>query len=216
MLSEVLFISVLVILGMSLFFGPVILASRAILGPIATRSAMQRWQMPMTVGIEAGILLSVVVLGLASGFPAALLAAAVALTALLAVMDAKWRWLPGEWTLALIAIGLILAFRDGRLAEAALAAGISSLGLFALQLGYRTIRGVEGLGTGDIWLIAGFSTFLEPRLIPLLIGLAALSGLAQELVQRAVPGASGRTRFGVAFGTHLSLVFVILLFFQPF
>jgi len=107
-----------------------------------------------------------------AGFAGALLG--WTLLALLA-LDAEHFWLPDALTLPLLALGLLLG--PGTIGERLLGAAIGGGGLLAIALLYKALRGREGLGLGDVKLMAALGAWLSPVLIPPLILLAALTGL---------------------------------------
>jgi leader peptidase (prepilin peptidase)/N-methyltransferase len=97
------------------------------------------------------------------------------------------------------------------LAERALSAAVAGGGLLLVSLLYRALRGRDGLGLGDVKLIAGLAAWLSlAQLAPLLL-LASLLGLAHAGVERwretragsAGPVAAGPRR--VPFGACLAL-----------
>jgi prepilin signal peptidase PulO-like enzyme (type II secretory pathway) len=147
--------------------------------------------------------------GATLGGEAAVAAAVLGLAFLLFVQDLAWRWLPLEWSLPLLVLGLIAGILGERggdaLAGAALGAGL----LWALQAVFRIWRGVEALGTGDIWLAAAIGSFCGPAAVALTLGLAALSGLAFASLQLSIAKAPGHNRWGVAYGSHLIAVFIL-------
>lgn len=108
-----------------------------------------------------------------AGFAGALLG--WVLLALL-VLDAEHFWLPDALTLPLLALGLLLGL--GTIAERLLGAAVGGGGLLAVALLYKALRGREGLGLGDVKLLAALGAWLSPALIGPLILLAALMGLA--------------------------------------
>ncbi|MBS3961006.1 MAG: prepilin peptidase [Sandarakinorhabdus sp.] len=107
-----------------------------------------------------------------AGFAGALLG--WILLALLA-LDTEHLWLPDALTMPLLALGLLLG--PGTIGERLLGAAIGGGGLLAIALGYRALRGREGLGLGDVKLMAALGAWLSPVLIPPLILVAALAGL---------------------------------------
>ena len=82
--------------------------------------------------------------------------------------------------------------------------------LLALQMYFRILRGVEALGTGDIWLAAGLGTLSGMPPILYILTLAAITGLMGAVIAKFW---GGRQRYGVAFGAHLSLAYFIILLF---
>ena len=119
-----------------------------------------------------------------------------ALLALLA-LDAEHHWLPDRITLPLLALGLLLGAGD--LADRLLGAAIGGGALLLLALAYKALRRREGLGLGDVKLMAALGAWLGPLLLgPLLLG-AALLGLmmaaAMKVGGRELPS-GGRIPFG--------------------
>lgn len=133
---------------------------------------------------------------------------------LLCLLDAEHFWLPRVVTLPLIASGLLVSALGG--AQAALhsligaAAGYLSLvGIGAL---YRRLRGREGLGGGDAYMLAGAGAWVGWIGLPTTLLWASLAGLslvaASLLAGRAVK-ADQRLPFGVflAAGTWLTWLY---------
>ena len=125
---------------------------------------------------------------------------------LLAVLDAEHFWLPRLLTLLLIASGLAAASLAGAaaLAQAALGAALGFLVLAASAWRYRRVRGREGLGGGDAYLLAGTGAWCGALALPTIMIAASLSGLAAVLILRLL----GRPMAGdqpVPFGVFLAL-----------
>jgi leader peptidase (prepilin peptidase) / N-methyltransferase len=118
----------------------------------------------------------------AQGFLGALLAWQLLL---LAVLDAEHLWLPRMLTLPLIVSGLAVAAAQGSLADHALGAALGFASLSLLALAYRHLRGREGLGGGDAYLLAGGAAWCGALALPSILLIGALCGLAFVLVQRA-------------------------------
>ncbi|MDP2227457.1 MAG: prepilin peptidase [Moraxellaceae bacterium] len=117
----------------------------------------------------------------AQGFLGALLAWQLLL---LALLDAEHFWLPRMLTLPLIVSGLAVAAAQGTLVEHALGAAIGFAGLSLLAFAYRQLRGREGLGGGDAYLLAGGGAWCGALALPSILLIGALAGLAFVLVQR--------------------------------
>ena len=97
----------------------------------------------------------------------------------LGVTDLICLRLPDVMTGLLFALGLGLAWLDGRGPGNALVGGaIGAVTLLALRWGYQGLRGREGLGLGDVKLAAGIGAGLGVLALPWVGLLASLAGLA--------------------------------------
>ncbi|MBV9861970.1 MAG: prepilin peptidase [Alphaproteobacteria bacterium] len=105
----------------------------------------------------------------------------------LALIDWREFLLPDALTLPLIPAGLALAWLDAPETildrVAGVAAGFSLFWLIAA--GYRRWRGRDGLGRGDIKLMAGLGAWVGASGVPSLMLAAALLALAVTLIRRA-------------------------------
>lgn len=160
--------------------------------------------------------------GATPGFIA--IAALVSMTIALIYIDLEIQILPDVIDLPGVAIGLIVgATHMGALyphlllsstllesvAGAAAGAGI----LLAIGLTYKLVRKIEGMGLGDVKMMAmlGAVVGLEP-LFPLLL-LASVTGAIIGLVVAAK--SEQGMRVAVPFGVFLGLAFLVVLFFGP-
>jgi leader peptidase (prepilin peptidase)/N-methyltransferase len=96
----------------------------------------------------------------------------------LAILDSEHFWLPDALTLPLLGAGLALGLSfdppwPDRLLGAA--AGYGTLTLLAI--GYRRLRGRQGLGGGDPKLLGAIGAWLGWQALPFVLLLAALLGL---------------------------------------
>lgn len=199
-----------ILLG-ALILGPLPIVARGMIRASAGPALVHRWFHPVTRGLGLGLLGSVALA--ASLDPSrALGAALLCLLFLLAIIDWQWRWLPIEWTTAVIALGVLFAAQAPQmlpvLIQMVLPAGV----LFALRQGMVWATGKEALGEGDIWLMAGLGAFLDPFQSFLLIGFAGFSGLLEVSIRRLLGDRRPATR-GVSFGAHMCLIFVIIVNF---
>ena len=104
----------------------------------------------------------------------------------LAWIDAEHLYLPDALTLPLVVAGLLATWflAPGMLADHALGAAVGWLALWAVAAAYRLVRGREGLGQGDAKLLAAAGAWLGWQVLPWVILLAALGGLAWALARQ--------------------------------
>jgi leader peptidase (prepilin peptidase)/N-methyltransferase len=141
------------------------------------------WAVPGTVGIlGAGLALLMVAI---------------------AVIDARLLIIPNELNAGALALALVHAAAlapDALLASMALAAlrgAVTMLLFLALRLGYRRLRGREGLGLGDVKLAFVAGAWLDWIMIPVAIEIAAAGALIAYGAWRAI------NRQRVDFGARL-------------
>ncbi len=200
-----------VILLAALILGPLPIVARGLIRALAGRGFVHRWFWPVTLGLGLGLLGSVVVV--ATIDPSrALGAALLCLVFLLAIIDWQWRWLPIEWSVAVIALGMLFAAQSPQILPVLTQMAVPAAVLFALRQGMVWTTGKEALGLGDIWLLVGFGAFLSLFQSFLLIGFAAFSGLLEVGVRKLLDDSTAATR-GVSFGAHMCLIFVIMVNF---
>jgi leader peptidase (prepilin peptidase)/N-methyltransferase len=137
-----------------------------------------------------------------------LLAALVALT----FIDLDHRIIPNEISLPGIPIGFLLgAMRPGvGPAEAALGVALGGGALFLIAWGYEKWRHMEGMGMGDVKLLAMIGGFLGWRGVVLTLLVASLTG---SIVGVAAMVRSGKTlKLAIPFGPFLAFGAVVHLF----
>jgi len=83
-----------------------------------------------------------------------------------------------------------------------------------LQKGYKFLKGVEGLGSGDIKLMLLLGALVGWRLLPLMVFLSAVSGLAVSLLYILRPGGRGM-QTAIPFGPFLSLGAMLTILWGP-
>lgn len=136
---------------------------------------------------------------------------------LIAIVDAEHFWLPDQLTLPFLAGGLIAAalLEGPTLRDALFGVAIGFAGLKLLAIAYRRLRGREGLGGGDPYLLAAGGAWVGWAGLPSVLLWAAVSGLslvlARQLTGRKVAG-SDRLPFGVflAIGVWLTWLYGLL------
>jgi leader peptidase (prepilin peptidase)/N-methyltransferase len=102
---------------------------------------------------------------------------------------------------AFVCAGLVL---DLGWLDSFLGAAAGAGAFLLLQKGYKLLKGIEGLGSGDIKLMLLLGALVGWRLLPLMVFLSALSGLAVSLLYILRPGGRGM-QTAIPFGPFLSL-----------
>ncbi|MDP3801828.1 A24 family peptidase [Brevundimonas sp.] len=120
---------------------------------------------------------------------------------LIAVIDAEHFWLPDRLTLPLLGTGLLAAVALDRIGplDALLGAAIGFGALWSLALVYRRLRGRDGLGGGDPFLLGAGGAWVGWVGLPSVLLWAAAAGLslvaARVLIGKPVSGGD-RLPFG--------------------
>lgn len=151
-------------------------------------------------------------------------AALVSMTIALIFIDLEWQILPDVIDKPGIVIGILIgAFHLGALApelllartllESLIGAAVGAGILLAISLTYTLLRKVEGMGRGDIKMMAMLGATLgwEP-LFPLLL-IASIAGSIVGLIVAAK--SEDGLQVAVPFGVFLGLAFLVVLFFGP-
>jgi leader peptidase (prepilin peptidase)/N-methyltransferase len=124
------------------------------------------------------------------------------------VTDLQHKILPNVITLPGIVIGFICSFflppgwRDS-LIGILIGGGV----LFAIAEGYYRIRGEEGLGMGDVKLLAMIGAFLGWKLVILTLMLASFSGSIIGVAM--IASKRGDMKYALPFGTFLAIGAVV-------
>ncbi|MFW6414711.1 MAG: prepilin peptidase [Thermodesulfobacteriota bacterium] len=99
--------------------------------------------------------------------------------------------------------------------QTSLIGGIAGAGIFlALQQGYKYLKGIEGLGTGDIKLMFLLGALLGWMALPLMILLGAVCGLLASLFYLAKNAKHG-LQTAIPFGPFLNLGAMLYILFGP-
>jgi leader peptidase (prepilin peptidase)/N-methyltransferase len=129
-----------------------------------------------------------------AGFAGALLGWALLV---LAWLDAEHYWLPDRITWPLAAAGLLLG--HGALPDRLIGLAAGGIAPWLLALAFRRLRGHDGLGLGDVKLMAGLGAWLGWQWLPHLLFAAAGAGLLLAALlhcRKAEPGGVGELPFG--------------------
>ncbi len=124
----------------------------------------------------------------------------------LAVLDWRHFWLPDALTLPLAFLGFTIGLwaTDVTLVDRAIGAAAGYGALLAIALGYRAVRGRDGLGLGDAKLLGALGAWLGWQALPFILLIASVTGLLVMLVTGRAKEAGAR----VPLGTFLALAAV--------
>ncbi len=159
--------------------------------------------------------------GLTPGFVA--IAALVSMTIVLIYIDLDIQILPDVIDLPGVAIGLLIGAThlgasytgltlSSTLLESVAGAAAGAGVLLVIGLSYKLVRKIEGMGLGDVKMMAMLGAVLgwEP-LFPLLL-LASITGAVVGLFVMMRSGADGM-QVALPFGVFLGIAFLVVLFF---
>jgi leader peptidase (prepilin peptidase)/N-methyltransferase len=126
------------------------------------------------------------------------------------VIDLDHRFIPDEVSLPGIVAGLAAAFLPGPPTPADALAGMLLGGgvLWAVAAGYQRATGVEGMGFGDVKLLAMIGAFLGWQAIPPILVIASVTGSLAGLVMIALGGRPALRRVTRRLGVAAAGTFV--------
>lgn len=161
----------------------------------------RHWQIELTalmIGVLAGIAVPgpIAIAGVVFGW----------LLLALAALDITAFWLPDRLTLMLALAGIVTALLGidppmlDRLIGGAAGFGV----LWLIGAAYQRLRGREGLGGGDPKLLGAIGLWLGWRMLPVVLLLASLTGLAIVLM-RMLTGRAVRADDRMPFGALLAI-----------
>jgi len=135
-------------------------------------------------------------------------------TIALAFIDQETGFLPDALTLLLVWIGLILNVAGAfvPLPEAVIGAAAGYLSLWLVYWGYKLLTGKEGMGYGDFKMNAAVGAFLGWKMLPLVILLSSLVGLAFGALQMFAARGRWDAGFRFHFGPYLAIAGVVALY----
>jgi leader peptidase (prepilin peptidase)/N-methyltransferase len=164
------------------------------------------------VELASGILAAAVVARFGLTLPGLEAMLLVMLLLPLAFIDLEHHLLPDVLTLPGIALGLAGSLGGGLvpLFGAVIGALVGAAVPCAVIVVYRWLRGVEGMGLGDVKLLAMVGAFLGWRGVLLTLGLASCAGALLGLTLIAL--GRGRRDTELPFGTFLAGAALVVLF----
>ena len=137
----------------------------------------------------------------------------------LAFVDAQTKLLPDVLTLPLLWLGMVIQlFPETRtvgleLSVIGAVAGYLPLWLFAYL--YKLIRSRDGLGMGDLKLLAAMGAWSGPFVLPQVLLLAALLAIAVFVLERLVHRSAAGFHEERPFGPAIVAAYFIVLVFTP-
>jgi leader peptidase (prepilin peptidase)/N-methyltransferase len=135
-------------------------------------------------------------------------------TIALAFIDQETGLLPDNLTLPLVWLGLLVnlfhAFVPIR--DAVIGAVAGYLVLWLVYQGYKLATGKEGMGYGDFKMNAAVGAFLGWKLLPLVILLSSLVGLAFGAAQMFAARGRWDAGFRFHFGPYLAIAGIVAMF----
>jgi leader peptidase (prepilin peptidase) / N-methyltransferase len=155
----------------------------------------------------------------ASGWSGAAGAVLAGLMLAIAVVDHRRMIIPDELNALAFIAGLVAAAvgTEATSTVAILQALIRASLMFALffgfRAGYRALRGLEGMGLGDVKLAAVAGVWLDWAFLPIAVEIAALSALAAALYARLRDGGfdpKARLPFGAFFAPAIWICWLLV------
>ena len=167
------------------------------------------------VELATGILLALVVVRFGVTLVGVEAAVLVLLLVPLALIDLEHHLLPDALTLPGIVAGAAFSAAGGLVSwrTALLGAVVGGAVPYLVIVVYRLVRGVEGMGLGDVKLLAMAGAFLGWQGVLLTLGIGSCVGAAVGLALIAC-GRAGRDT-ELPFGVFLSAAALVVLFFAP-
>ena len=150
------------------------------------------------------------------GFSAAALGATLFIwfTIALAFIDQETGLLPDDLTLPLLWIGLLLNLGNAftSIQNAVIGAVAGYLALWLVYQGFKLATGKEGMGYGDFKMNAAVGAFLGWKMLPLVILLSSLVGLAFGALQMFAARGRWDAGFRFHFGPYLAIAGIVAMF----
>ncbi|OFZ86712.1 MAG: methyltransferase [Betaproteobacteria bacterium RBG_16_66_20] len=135
-------------------------------------------------------------------------------TIALAFIDHATGYLPDDITLPLLWAGLLLnAFGTFvPLSDAVIGAAGGYLSLWLIYWAYRLATGKEGMGFGDFKMNAAIGAFFGWKLLPLVILVSSVVGLAFGVMQMIAARRGWDAAFRFHFGPYLAIAAIVAMF----
>jgi len=146
---------------------------------------------------------------------------AIALAAILiplALSDWRFLRLPDILTSTLFVSGFLFVWAQHSLTylDAVVGAAAGSGAFYFIRIVYFRLRRVEGLGLGDVKLMAGLGAWLGAAWLPPVVLIAAMLGLAVVALQAVMAKREISTSVPLPFGSYLCLSGFVVWCFKNF
>jgi leader peptidase (prepilin peptidase) / N-methyltransferase len=154
-------------------------------------------------GIVASLILSFDARGVAGAGLAALMFA-------IAAVDARRFIIPDEFTASALVLGFVYAAIEDMdaivqaIALSVLRGAVLALAFLVLRVGYRRFRGRDGIGLGDVKLMAVAGVWLSWTTIPIAIEIAAVAALGTYMARHLFFSRTVRATTRLPFGLFLA------------
>ena len=135
-------------------------------------------------------------------------------TIALAFIDQETGLLPDDLTLPLVWAGLVVNLGGAfvPLRDAVIGAAAGYLSLWLIFWAYKLATGKEGMGYGDFKMNAAVGAFLGWKMLPLVILLSSLVGLAFGALQMFAARGRWDAGFRFHFGPYIAIAALIALY----
>ncbi len=134
---------------------------------------------------------------------------------LITIIDSRVMLIPDVLSLPAIPAGLIAAKVLGQrdlldvLWDNGLAALVASGFLFAIRATYMRLRGVEGLGLGDVKLAAAAGAWVGLEMLPITCLLATCGALVAVVIKGIASGNQTHMKTAIPFGSFIALAILM-------
>jgi leader peptidase (prepilin peptidase)/N-methyltransferase len=197
------------------FYDNIPLVSYAILGGKCRRCRGKiSWRYP-TIELMTGFLSLALFIRYGPSYQYLVFLIFVAALVTISFIDLDYQIIPDVISIPGIGAGFAAALLLGQISWVDSLAGIAAGGgsLYLVGIGYKSLTGKEGMGFGDVKLLAMIGAWMGWRPLLLTILISSLSGAVIGTAFLLFSGQSARSR--IPFGPFLSLGALVVFFFGP-